>query len=157
VKGFVVFDTSYDNTRAIAAAIAESLRQWGIEADAAYVKDLKKVSAAENDFLVIGSPTRFGTASFAVKRFLSRLSEEEWHGKPFAAFDTELAQNIENAEGSAGERIASSLKEKRMVQLLPVLKSVVLATRGYSLREGEIARARQFAETLASALRKRAS
>jgi multimeric flavodoxin WrbA len=37
------------------------------------VKDVKKLSAEDYDFLVLGSPTKFGTMSFAVRRFLGKV------------------------------------------------------------------------------------
>jgi menaquinone-dependent protoporphyrinogen IX oxidase len=154
MKGIVVFDTSFGNTRKIAEAISETLKDSGIEVDAFSLKDVKKLSANDYNFLVVGSPTRFGTMSFAIKGFLSKVNNEEWKNKPFAAFDTELPQNIEKGEGSAAEKIAEKLKEKQMNQLLPVLKTVVSKIWGFSLKEGEIDRAREYARTLAVALKR---
>jgi menaquinone-dependent protoporphyrinogen IX oxidase len=157
LKGIVVFDTSYGNTKAIADAILTLLKESGIEADAIYVKDAKKLSAKDYDFLVLGSPTRFGTMSFTVKGFLGKLKGGEWENKPFAAFDTENPENIERKEGSAAEKIAEQLKEKQMKQLLPVHKAVVLQTQGSmrcSLKEGEIERAKEYARVLAIELKR---
>ena len=144
---------SYGNTKKIAETISETLKESGIEVDTFYVKDVKKLSAKDYDFLVLGSPTRFGTMSFAVKGFLGKVKSEEWMNKPFAAFDTELPQNIEKKEGSAAEKIAEKLKEKQMNQLLPVLKAVVLGLKG-PLKEGEIERAKEYARRLAIELKK---
>jgi multimeric flavodoxin WrbA len=90
------------------------------------VKDVKKLSAKDYDFLVLGSPTKFGTMSFTLKGFLGKVKDKEWMNKAFAAFDTEDPENIEKKEGSAAEKIAERLREKQMHQLLPVLKAVVL-------------------------------
>jgi menaquinone-dependent protoporphyrinogen IX oxidase len=158
MNGIVVFDTSYGNTKAIAEAISEALKESGIEADLFHVKDVKKLSVKDYNFLVVGSPTRFGTMSFAVKGFLSKVKSEEWMNKPFAVFDTENPENIErarveNKEWSAAEKIAAKLKDKNMNQLLPVLKSVVLGQKG-PLKEGEIERAKEYARNLATELKK---
>ena len=48
MKGIVVFDTSYGNTKAIAEAISETLKESGIEVDAFDVKDVKKLSAKDH-------------------------------------------------------------------------------------------------------------
>ncbi len=72
----------------------------------------------------------------------------------FAAFDTELPQNIENKEGSAAEKIASNLKEKHMTQLLLVLKAVLSQIKGFSFKEGEIVQIKEYAERLAIELKK---
>ena len=153
MKGIVVFDTSYGNTKTIAQAISETLKESGIEVDVFYVKDIKKLSAKDYNFLVLGSPTKFGTMSFAVKRFLGKVKKEEWMNKPFATFDTENPENIERKEGSAAEKIAEKLKEKQMNQLLPVLKAVVLGWKG-PLQEGEIERTKEYAKELAIKLKK---
>jgi flavodoxin I len=153
MKGVVVYDTSYGNTQKIAETIAETLKESGMEADTFYVKDLKKLSAKEYDFLVLGSPTKFGTMSLAVKGFLGKVKSKEWTNKPFAAFDTENPENIEKKQGSAAEKIADRLKEKQMEQLLPVLKALVLGWKG-PLQEGEIERTREYARELAFKLKK---
>jgi menaquinone-dependent protoporphyrinogen IX oxidase len=152
VKGIVIFDTSHGNTRTIAEAIAETLKEVGTEVDTFYVKDVKKLSVKDYDFLVLGSPTKWGTMSFTVKGFLGKVKSKEWMNKPFTAFDTENPENIERKEGSAAEKIAEKLREKQMNQLLPVLKSVVLGWKG-PLQEGEIERAKEYARKLATELK----
>jgi len=158
MKGIVVYDTSHGNTRKIAEAIAETLKESGIEVDFFYVKDVKKLSVKDYDFLALGSPTKFGTMSFAVRGFLGKVKSEEWMNKPFAAFDTENPENIEraraeNKEWSAAEKIAEKLKDKKMNQLLPVLKAVVFGQKG-PLKEGEIERTKDYTNELAVMLKK---
>ncbi len=152
MKGIVVYDTSYGNTKKIAETIAETLRESGIEVDLFDVKDVKKLSAKDYDFLVLGSPTRFGTMSFAIRGFLGKVKSEEWMSKPFAAFDTENPENIEKKEWSAAEKIAVKLRDKKMNQLLPVMKALVLGQKG-PLKEGEIERTKDYARKLAIKLK----
>jgi menaquinone-dependent protoporphyrinogen IX oxidase len=152
MKGIVVYDTSYGNTKKIAETIAETLKESGIEVDLFYVKDVKKLSAKNYDFFVLGSPTKFGTMSLAIRFFLGKVKSEEWMNKPFAAFDTENPENIEqsriqNKEWSAAEKIAQKLKDKKMNQLLPVLKALVTGQKG-PLVEGEIERTKDYAREL---------
>ncbi len=152
MKGIVVYDSSYGNTKAIAETFSETLKESGIEVDAFYVKDVKKLSAKDYNFLVLGSPTRFGAMSFTMKGFLGKVKSKEWINHPFAAFDTENPENIERKEGSAAEKIAEKLREKQMSQLLPVHKAVVLGWKG-PLQEGEIERAKEYARKLANELK----
>ncbi len=152
MKGIVVYDTSYGNTKKIAETIAETLKESGIEVDLFYVKDVKKLSAKDYNFLVLGSPTRFGTMSFAIRGFLGKVKSEEWMNKPFAAFDTENPENVEKKEGSAAEKIAERLRDKKMSQLLPVLKALVFEMKG-PLVEGEIERTREYSRELAAKLK----
>jgi menaquinone-dependent protoporphyrinogen IX oxidase len=160
MKGVVIYDTSSGNTKKIGEAISETLRESGIESDLLYVKDARKLNAKDYNFLILGSPTRFGTMSFAVKSFLGKVKTEEWMNKPFAAFDTENPENLEkaraeNKEWSAAEKIADKLREKKMNQLLPVLKALVEAKLKGMLLEGEIDRAKDYAKELATKLKER--
>jgi menaquinone-dependent protoporphyrinogen IX oxidase len=157
MKGIVIYDTSHGNTKKIAEAIAETLKASEIEVDLFDLKEVKKLSANDYNFLVLGSPTKFGTMSLAIKSFLGKLKSEEWMNKPFAAFDTENPENVEksrleNKEWSAAEKIALKLKEKKMNQLMPVLKALVLNWKG-PLVEGEIDRAKNYAKELAAKLK----
>ena len=156
MKGIVIYDTSYGNTKKIAETITDTLKESGIEADIFHVKDVKKLSANDYSFLVLGSPTKFGTMSFAVKFFLGKVKSDEWTNRPFAAFDTENPENVEkaraeNKEWSAAEKIANKLKEKKMNQTLPVLKALVLGQKG-PLVEGEVERTQGYARELAAKL-----
>ena len=117
MKGIVVYDTSYGNTKKIAETFAETLKEFEIEVDLFDMKDVKKLNTKDHDFLILGPPTRFGTMSFAVRGFLGKVKSEEWMNKPFTAFDTENPENIEKAraekkEWSAAEKIAAKLGEK---------------------------------------------
>ena len=157
MKGIVVYDTSYGNTKTIAETITETLKECGVEVDLFDVKNVKKLTAKDYNFLVLGSPTRFGTTSFAVRGFLGKVKSEEWMNKPFAAFDTENPENIEqsrlqNKEWSAGEKIAEKFREKKMNQLLPVLKALVIGQKG-PIVEGEIDRTKDYAKELAIKLK----
>jgi menaquinone-dependent protoporphyrinogen IX oxidase len=51
MKGIVVFDTSYGNTKRIAETISETLKESGIQVDVFYVKEVKKLSVKDYDFL----------------------------------------------------------------------------------------------------------
>jgi menaquinone-dependent protoporphyrinogen IX oxidase len=152
MKGMVVYDTSYGNTKKVAEAIAETLKESGIEVDLFSVKDVKKLSIKDYNFLVLGSPTKFGTMSFAIRFFFGNVKSEEWMNRPFAAFDTENPENMEKKEYSAAEKIAERLRDKKMNQLLPVLKAAVLGQKG-PLKEGEIERTRDYARQLAIKLK----
>ena len=156
MKGIVVYDTSYGNTKKIAETIAETLKESEIEVDLFDVKNVK-ISVKDYDFLVLGSPTKFGTMSLAIRFFLGRVKSDEWMNKPFAAFDTENPENIERErvekkEWSAAEKISEKLRDKKMNQLLPVLKALVLGQKG-PLVEGEIDRTRDYAREFAAKLK----
>ncbi len=157
MKGIVVYDTSYGNTQRIGETITETLKESGLEVYLFDAKKLKKLNGNDYDFLIIGSPTRFGTMSFTIKSFLGKVKSEQWMNKPFAAFDTENPENIEQSrikqkEWSAAEKIAVKLREKKMNQMLPVLKAKVLGQKG-PLVEGEIERTKEYAKQLSAKLK----
>ncbi len=157
MKGIVVYDTSYGNTKKVAETIAETLKESAVEVDLFHIKDVKKLNGKDYDFIVLGSPTKFGTMSFAMKFFLGKVKDSEWAGKPFAAFDTENPENVEKSrteqkEWSAGEKIADKLKEKKMNLIIPVLKALVSGMKG-PLQDGEIERIRQYSKELSAKLK----
>jgi menaquinone-dependent protoporphyrinogen IX oxidase len=159
MKGIVIYDTSYGNTKKIAETLAKTLNESGIETDVFSIKNVKKLSGKDYTFLALGSPTKYGTMSFAVKFFLGKIKSEEWINKPFIAFDTENPENVEksraeNKNWSAAEKIAEKLKEKNMNQLLPVLKGLVQGWKG-PLVEGEIERTKDYAKEIATKLKAR--
>ena len=69
------------------------------------------------------------------------------------SFDTENPENLEKKEYSAAEKIEAKLKDKKMNQLLPVLKALVLGQKG-PLKEGEIDRTKDFAREIAIKFKK---
>ena len=157
MKGIVIYDTAYGNTQKIAETITETLKESGIEVDLFDVKNVKKLSGKNYSFLVLGSPTKFGTMSLTVRFFLGKVKNEEWMEKPFIAFDTENPENIEkaraeNKEWSAAEKIAEKLEEKKMKRALPVLKALVSGQKG-PLVEGEVDRTKDYAKDLATKLK----
>ena len=152
MKGIVIYDTSYGNTKIIGQTVAETLRQSGIGIDIFYVKNVKKLNATDYDFMVLGSPTRFGTMSFTVKGFLGKLKSKQWMNKPFAAFGTENPENVERGEGSAAEKISEQLRTKQMKEILHPLKGIALGWKG-PLQEGEIERTSAWSTELAAKLK----
>jgi menaquinone-dependent protoporphyrinogen IX oxidase len=118
MKGIVVYDTSSGNTKKIAETISDALKESGIAIDLFKVNEVKKLSASDYAFLILGSPTKFGTMSFAVKSFLGKVKSEEWINKPFVAFDTENPENVEksraeNKNWSAAEKMLKNSKRRR--------------------------------------------
>lgn len=150
MKGIVIYDSSYGNTKKIATAIADTLNESKLHVDLFYMKDIKELE--KHDFLVIGSPTKIGTMSWTVRRFIGKkINDEEWANKPFATFDTEMASAIKKGGASAAEKIAEKLKGKNLRQALPPFKAVVRGMKG-PLEEGEIEKAEAFAKELARKL-----
>jgi flavodoxin len=87
MKGIVVFDSVYGNTKQVAEAIAEQIRTDGHSADTLNLgeREAKKVEA---DFMFVGSPTRMGRMTKKAKGFVEGLDVEYWKSRPIVTFDT---------------------------------------------------------------------
>jgi menaquinone-dependent protoporphyrinogen IX oxidase len=158
MRAIVIYDTTHGNTQKIAETITETLRENSIDTDCLNLKEAKKLTPNNYDLIVVGSPTKFGTMTFAMKAYIGKIKAENWNTKPFAAFDTENPENIEqsrikNKNWSAAEKIAEKLKEKNLRQISPVLKAQVHDWKG-PLVEGEIERTKAYASDLAIQLKK---
>jgi flavodoxin len=152
MKGVVIYDTTYGNTKKIAEIIADTLKESGLKVDISHVKDTKDLSG-DYDFLILGSPTKIGTMSWAVRGFIGRkIKGEKWANKSYAAFDTEMESVMEKGGRSAAEKISKKLKDKGLKQLQPELKAIVKGMKG-PLRDGEIEKAKEFAKKLVSELK----
>ena len=123
------------------------MKDAGIAVDLFDVENVKKLSGKDYSFLILGSPTKFGTMSLTIRSFLGKVKTEEWRNKPFITFDTENPENIEKKQGSAAEKIAEKLKDKKLTPLLPVLKAAVLGMKG-PIVDGEIERTKEFTREL---------
>jgi len=152
MKGVVIYDTTYGNTKKIAETITDTLKESGLKVDISHVKDIKELSG-DYDFLILGSPTKIGTMSWAVRGFIGKkIKSEEWANKPFAAFDTEMESVVKKGGRSATKKISKKLKDQGLKQLQPELKVMVLGMKG-PLKDGEIEKAKEYAKSLVSELK----
>jgi flavodoxin len=152
MKGVVIYDTTYGNTKKVAEAITDALRESELKVDILHVKDTKELDG-DYDFLILGSPTKIGTMSWAVRGFIGKkIKDAKWSNKPFAAFDTEGESVMKKGGGSAAEKISKKLKDRGLKQLQPALKVAVLGMKG-PLKDGEIEKAKEYAKKLVSELK----
>jgi flavodoxin len=121
MKGIVVFDSVYGNTRQVAEAIAEQIRADGHSADTLNLgeREAKKIEA---DFMFVGSPTRMGRMTKKAKGFVEGLDVEYWKNRPIVTFDT---------VGPMSED-----EEKRKVWLARVEKSAATRMRDQAKAQG---------------------
>lgn len=87
MKGAVVYDTVFGNTKLVAEAIAEQIRADGHSATTLNLR--KEVPGpVQADFIFVGGPTRIKKMTRRVRRFVKKLDKNEWSNKPVVAFDT---------------------------------------------------------------------
>ena len=151
MKGIVVFDSVFGNTREVAEAIGEQIRDDGHEVELIYLRE-SQGKAITGDFIFIGSPTRIGRMTGRTKRYIKKLSPDQWKGKPVVAFDTIMPLPKDEAEKKkaakwieygAAPRIHDYLKENGFDVRSPVLRVEVKDIKG-PLSKGAIEKAKKY-------------
>ncbi len=107
-EALVIFDSRYGNTARIAQALARGLQQVeGIEARLGYAPDVGSELLENAQFLLMGGPTEYFTASSHIKEFFARCGAFNLRGKFGFAFDTHAHARV---SGSAARYIEKELK-----------------------------------------------
>lgn len=89
MKGIVIYDTYYGNTKVVADAIVEQVKAEGHEAELHSVREIDS-PPSQGDFLVVGSPIRLGKVTKRARKFVERLNVEVWKNKSIVTFVTML-------------------------------------------------------------------
>jgi flavodoxin len=150
MKALVVYDSVYGNTEKIARAIADALAGKGearlVRAGTVGVDDIGGV-----DLLVVGAPTQGGRPTPIVQAFLKGIPPGRLASVRAAAFDTRIvkggAGTVAKLFGYAARRIESELIRCGARQI--VTQGFAVKGRGGPLEDGEEARAREWATSLA--------
>jgi flavodoxin len=138
MKGVVVYDSVYGNTKMVAEAIAEQIRAEGHEAELVGLREGGKKEVS-GDFLFIGSPTRMGKMTRRSSKFVKKMDHEMWKGKPIVAFDTiltlpedeeERKKALKWTEYGAAPRLHDLAKERGLNARDPVLRVHVSGMKG---------------------------
>ena len=129
MKAVIVYHSVYGNTESVARMVSKSLESMGLSVELLRAKDASK-SMPEGDILIVGSPTRMGTMTGRMKRFLKRVDAGRWTGKSAATFDTEVQEVIEKNGASAAAKMHDILRAKGLRVHTPVLKVGVTGIRG---------------------------
>jgi len=152
VKVLVVYDSvsPKKNTEKVAETIGDALRSKGMDVQSAYVKNVDPSSLKDYDCLIVGSPTNARRPTGLIRSFLDSLTPQVSSGKRGAAFDTRLkgwwaggaTGGIERKLGQLGFRI-----------VVPGLATYVKGEKGgLLLLDGELDKAKKFAEEIVNAL-----
>ena len=146
MKTFVVYDSVYGNTKAVAEAIAAAL-PGDVRLQPASAASASGLQAG--DLLVVGAPTQGGRPTDAAQRFLAVLPGGTLAGVRVAGFDTRLTAKWVRIFGYAGPKIVQVLKDKGGTPAGPVGAFFVKGKEG-PLAEGELARAGAWAREIAA-------
>ncbi len=150
MKGLIVYHSRWGNCEKIAGQIAKGLKEAGIETE--LVDSGRRNLSAEYDFILVGSPTRFGNASRPIRRFIAHEISGKMSGKPFAAFGTGLLRFREKGQPQSATRLHSLLEGLGLKPISEPFSAAVLRTSGPTA-EVELENARRYGLEIASRLR----
>lgn len=170
-RALVVYESLFDNTHLVAAAIVRGLRRGGFEAHAVPVTSLAATVPVDVDLLVVGAPThafslsrpttredavRQGADRAAItvglREWVRRSARPERFGTDRAvAFDTRAAK-VRRLPASGAATASRMLRHRGFHMLRKPVGFLVEGTRG-PLRDGEVARAERWGRMLAAACR----
>ncbi|HTJ59594.1 MAG TPA: flavodoxin domain-containing protein [Candidatus Saccharimonadales bacterium] len=149
MKALVIYASRTGNTRTLAEAIAETMRERGTAVEV-FDAEQAPMTLPECDLIFVGGPTERHTLTPAVVGFFDRLEAGSLRGKAGVAFDTRM-QWPRFVSGSAADEIAKRLKAAG-ARLVTVAESFFVRTEpvlGYELVPGELARARTWTTQVA--------
>ena len=156
MKVLVVFDSvsATKMTAKVAKTVADSMKEQGIEADCSHYKDVSPAAVRSYDCLIVGSPTMAWKPTKEIMQFLDALETSSSAGRLAAAFDTQIQMRI---SGNATKALESKLNELGFKLASPPLIAYVEGkTDRYQMKEGELDKAKVWAEDLAKTLLKAA-
>ena len=162
-RAFIIVESYFGNTRAIAEAVATGLLDGGAEAQVVEVDQAPSTLPADLDLLVLGAPTHnrgLPTATSRAKACEQAGSGEASHGiggwlettaipasTGAAAFDTVISKGW--LSGSAAKAIAKALQRHQGRRTASVRSFVVTANKG-PLADGEKTDAHSWGRELAA-------
>jgi len=154
MKVLIVYDTvsPMKLTAKVAETIRRVLKEKGIEIDSFFVNDADKAVVKNYDCLIAGAPTMKFTVSSGMRQFLDGLSSKDSSGKLAAAFDTQVQSRL---SGNAAKGIEDKLKGLGFKLITAPLVAYVdgkLRENEWRLKEGELEKAQNWAQTVAEAL-----
>lgn len=162
MRALVVYETMFGNTRKIAEAVAEGMRD-GARVDIADVKDAPADVPADIDLVVVGGPTHaFSMSRYATRREASHRGGRdddlprgirEWlsdlpsgsHPQSFVAFDTRVDMPL--MPGAASRSATRMARRKGFTHRVEPESFLVEGYEG-PLVDGELDRARAWGHRL---------
>ena len=159
MKVLIVYDSVSPArlTEKVAKTIEETLKEKRIETENLFVANIDLANVQNADCLLIGSPVMKFRATGRIRKFLERLSNSRLNMKLAAAFDTRLQTKV---SGSAVKGIEIKLKELGLKLAVSPLITYVegsLRKNDWTLKGGELEKAKRWTEELTKALSKQSA
>ena len=154
VRVFIAYESKYGNTKLVAEAIAEGMREVsGVEAVLGELKEVDPDRLIEYDAVLVGSPNHTGRATGGIRKFIDGLGKLNLAGKPAAVFDTYLGGDFAKAVQKMEKQISEKVPGLRLA--VPGLSIKVEGMKG-PIAEGELPKCKDFGVKIATQLRDQA-
>lgn len=152
MNALVVYYSKFGNTKQVAEAIAETWQSAGsvrvMSADQLTVSDINDI-----DLLMAGTPTHVANLPKELRPILEALPKRVLKGVLVAAFDTSYKMNWFVNLFTAAKPLNRKLRRLGGRQIVPPKSFFVIEKQG-PLYEGEIERAKTWAETILARYRR---
>ena len=147
MNALVIYHSQYGNTQQVAEVVGQVLQGAGatgtLSAERLTVADLE-----EADLVVMGTPTHKMNLPQAVRPVFEVLPRRCLKGVPIAAFDTSYKMSAFLARFTAAKKVDKRLRKLGGKRLLPPETFYVEEHHEGPLYDGELDRARTWAEAL---------
>lgn len=160
MKGTVVYDSYYGNTKQVAEAIAEELTAEGHEAELRSIREHHRTQP-DGDIMFLGSPVRMGQVTGRAKRFVKKLDAGVWGSRPLVVFTTTLKlpddadegkrQSQERYDWGAGRKLRDLARKHGLSAVEDHLWAEVAGLKG-PLTEEALPKTRRFAHDVLQSL-----
>jgi len=151
VKVIVTYESKYGNTKLVAEAIAEGMREVsGVETVLSELSEVDLDKLIDYDAILIGSPNHMGSATRGIRKFIDKIGKLNLEGKLTAVFDTCIARDFEKAVKKMEKQIG-----EKVYGLKPVVPGLSIKVEGMKgpIAEGELPRCKDFGVKIATRLK----
>jgi len=151
VKVIVTYESKYGNTKLVAEAIAEGMREVsGVETVLSELSEVDLDKLIDYDAILIGSPNHMGSATRGIRKFIDKIGKLNLEGKLTAVFDTCIARDFEKAVKKMEKQIGEKVHGLKLV--VSGLSIKVEGMKG-PIVEGELPRCKDFGVKIATRLK----
>jgi len=156
MKVLIVYDSVSPSkvTATVAENIGAVLKEKGFQVDSVFVPNADKSVVKNYDCLLVGGPTMRFSVTPEIKHFLDSLSSTESSGRLAAAFDTQVKGRFSASATKGIEGKLKGLGFKLVTAPLVAYVEGKLSQNTWHLKEGELEKAKKWAEEVAKALSK---
>ena len=154
MNALVVYHSQFGNTQQVAEAIAGVFQGAGA-ARTVRASQLAEADLQGVDLVVMGAPTHKMNLPEAVRPVFEDLPKRSLRGVPIAAFDTSYRMSAFLARFTAAKRVDRKLRKLGGKRLLPPETFHVEDNHEGPLYDGEIERAKAWAESIVARYERR--